>query len=283
MSRAVVLAPDSAATLDGLQAGPFNDVAEVLAAGGRVTEAVGAVSLRVIGFAGDSVGGVIGLMPKGFYAEYARFLTEAHYALDSAQARQGTRDWLESLHAGGLDSTRFDAVVSNASWAVLAAYLTSRDTVPLAALNRAQDSTASASWRVVRALLALERGDTAEARRRIARDWATPADAEFQGIFGIARGAAWADLLTRLGRDTDAIRTYEILDTVPAVRGGLLVRAWAELGTLYQRTGDVQRAAAAWRRVIDAWRDGDPAYREFARRAETALRNLEASTTRPRT
>jgi len=161
---------------------------------------------------------------------------------------------------------------------LLAAFLSSRDTLLLATLLSRADTAASSSWRVTDAQLALARGDTARAQLRVARHYETPATTEFQGEQGLVRAFAWGDLLARLGRPRDAIMAYARIDSAATrqVHPGLLVRSWAERAALYQTLGDTASARIYYTRFVDAWQGADPALQPRVRHARSALAALTA-------
>jgi serine/threonine-protein kinase len=158
----------------------------------------------------------------------------------------------------------------------LAAYLAGRDTTFLTALLSLVDTTASATWRVTDAQLALARGDTARARMRVDRHYRQAASAEFTGEQGIIRAFAWGDLLARLGEPRLAIESFARLDSSAQriQHAGYLVRSWAERGALYQAVGDRARASEYYEKFITAWERADTTLQPMVDRARDAVASL---------
>ena len=205
--------------------------------------------------------------------------------VDSAAPGRLARRWLDTLDSlFARDSASRQRALIGSSALLLASYLGSRDTSMLARYFQEIDTTGFRTWRVMAAELALARGDTALARRRVARDYAGAADSvEFIGDPGAVRVLAWGDVLTSLGDYDEALNVYGWLDSTSArlARPGMQVRSWAERGALYQQRGDVARATAAYEKVIAAWERGDESVQPFVDRARSAIRALRGETLAP--
>ncbi|HSM59950.1 MAG TPA: tetratricopeptide repeat protein, partial [Longimicrobiales bacterium] len=122
----------------------------------------------------------------------------------------------------------------------------------------------------VRGLRHAARGDTAQAVREFYRATfrpIAPSSGFTRTDLELARG------LLALGRPEEAVRALQ-----PALRGSLEAAAFyltytelhALLGRAFEATGQADSARAHYRRVLDAWKDADPAF--HARRDTVRLR-----------
>ncbi|MDF1505147.1 hypothetical protein PYV61_19520, partial [Roseisolibacter sp. H3M3-2] len=157
------------------------------------------------------------------------------------------------------------------------AYLATRDARYLAALRR---------WRAgnpqplpeLDALEALARRDTARARE-IARGFPSPdsmrtADAGMNPSRWVARAQVLADL----GDARGALAMYEVLEPRRFAEFGLVdpgftlyARSYLARGRLYEELGERAKAAAAYERFLEFWKDADPAFQPQLREAREGL------------
>jgi DNA-binding SARP family transcriptional activator len=154
-----------------------------------------------------------------------------------------------------------------------------RDTLALAEYARRADSvqrtTARSSWKenarylagAARAYAVLARGDTAAAL------------AFFQRPHAISY--PWArvtegQILSRQGRYEDALELFEEAYPMPQWWGPTKVLAKLEAARTAERLGQVKRAAAHYRFVVDVWRHADPELEPYVREARAGLERLAA-------
>ncbi len=251
----------------------------ILAGGGRIRDALGFANTMFRMLPLDSMPG-----PGGVNLSKASILTLVgasvyiQTALPADSASAAVRRWLDGLQAQfGADTATLRAVVTPAGTVFLAAFLAGRDTTMLTRFLELTDTTGSSTWRVARAQLALDRGDTAEARARAGGVLRSTPPNEFVGEYGLVRAVAWADVLARLGQLAEAADMLARVDSLPPTVGGagLIVRSWAERGALLQRLGRTAEAIEQYERFIDAWADADPVLQplvERARRTAAALK-----------
>lgn len=204
---------------------------------------------------------------------------------DAVEAGRRAGAWLDTLGIlfadDSLDYMR--AFAANGS-TVLLAYLASRDTTLLSRFLARIDTTGSRTWATMDAHLALARGDTARANRRVRQQVDNADELEYEGNAGAVRAFGWADLLTQLGRLSDAVEIYGQLDstrtalTPPALR----IRSFAERGALYQQLGDADRAIEMYERFVEAWRRADAPLQPQVDRAREAIAALRGELSRQR-
>ena len=246
-----------------------------LAAGQRLADTLFGV------LAADSGNG-----PGGLRMSEAELRSSLHdYALmevGSPAAAPATHEMLTTLEnrfAGDSVALRRWTTVFGA--AIVEAYLASRDTTLLVRFLALADTANSSTWRVADAQLALDRGDTARARR-----WTEylqhPSNGEFRTEAGIVRAYAWGDLLARLGRPREALAAYARIDSSDSrpEHVGFWVRSWPERGALLQQLGDVTGAIAQYERFIEAWKDADPEFQPLVERARNAVAALRGEVRR---
>jgi len=133
------------------------------------------------------------------------------------------------------------------------------------------------------ALLALERGDTAAARR-LAQDF-VPADslrnpAVRFGVGGM-RSVARAEVLAAVGMTREAVETLEATDLARVNQPGLAepglviwTRAWMARARLWTQLGDTPRAIAAYEQFLRYWDGADGAAAAEVRQARLELGRL---------
>ena len=203
---------------------------------------------------------------------------QTRYPPDSGTA--ATHRWLDLVgrQTAGDTALRRTAMAANGQLALLA-FLAERDT---SLLQRMLPYISDQS--IIRGHMALERGDTTDARRRVVAgagvDLATGAVDSAKVPDGAARliwAVGWGDLLGRLGHIEAAAAVFAYADSAPHPVGapGVLVQSWAERGALLQRLGRTPEAITQYQRFIDAWDRADAGLQplvERARRAVAALR-----------
>jgi tetratricopeptide (TPR) repeat protein len=204
--------------------------------------------------------------------------SQTRYPVDSATA--AAHRWLDVVErrTAGDTAARRTALAANSQTALLI-FLAERDTT---LLGRIMPYVSDQS--IIRAQAALERGDTADARRRaLDATGADPAGGTVDPA-KVPDGAArsiwalgWGDLLGRLGQLEAALAAYAYADSAPhpVAVPGALVQSWAERGALLQQLGRTQEAITQYQRFIDAWDRADPGLQplvERARRTVAALR-----------
>jgi len=160
------------------------------------------------------------------------------------------------------------------------AYLATRDTSYLATLRR-WAGAGGAGLVEIDALAALDRGDRAAAARA-ARLFPSP-DSMRTGnaLFSTMRWIARAEAIDRLGDPRRAVSYLEVLDPTRLSRASaidpslaLYARSVLASGVLYEKIGEKDKAAAAYRRFLDMWRDADPSLDPQRRIARDALARL---------
>ncbi len=255
--------------------------AAVLAgAGGRWAEGLRFnATLRGLGFDSTNVGSLrmavtdIGWLGEGYLAAEVGQPRARPDALGSLTDKlRATLD-----RYAGTDTARLRRVCQGLGTVALAMYLAMRDTLLLRPLLQHVDTLAWATWHVADAHLALARGDTARALRRVERHYRTAGDAEFNGFEGGIRAFAWGDLLARLREPRLAIEAYARLDSLDdhIQNAGFVVRSWAERGALYQQLGEVPQAIRYYERFIEAWQHADPELQPSVERAREAVAALK--------
>jgi serine/threonine-protein kinase len=216
------------------------------------------------------------LAGRGAFAEAARAL-EAPLppTLLGAMARVGAlprdsalamaRSLVQTTPVRAVSVTRF--LTDNRDTATLAIMATWADGMDAASANDAKAGARPARSYLapqIRAHLAAARGDTAGAIRMLL---ALP----MKACNGVpCAGGFLAALLAASGRDKDAAT---VLDRwLPSTNTSLTAPLeWMLRGQLAERQGDRAAAAAAYRRVVTLWGDGDPAARRVADEARSAL------------
>jgi len=245
----------------------------LFAGAGRVTEGI-QFSRALIAMAPmDSLPGPGGIgYAKQDLLTLIRALTwgQSRYPPDSATA--AARAWLDAVERRtAADTAARRAAMAASAQIALLVYMAERDTTLLhRVLPYVPDAT------ITRAHMALERGDSADARRR-ARAATAPTAQQPDGAALLVWALGWGDLLARLGDLEQAAAIYAHADSVPhpVQVPGALVQSWAERGALLQRLGRTQEAIALYQRFIEAWDRADPGLQplvERARRAVAALR-----------
>jgi tetratricopeptide (TPR) repeat protein len=202
---------------------------------------------------------------------------QARYPPDSAT--RAMHRWLDLMERRtGHDSALRQTVLAANAQPALFAYLAERDTSLLA---RVLPSASEGG--IVRAELALDRGDTATARRYAVA--ATGADLA-RGTLDSAKipdgagrlpwGLGWGDVFARLGHLEVAVAVYAWADSAPhpVPVAGSLVRSWAERGALLQQLGRTQEAIALYQRFIAAWDRADAGLQPLVERARQAVAAL---------
>ncbi len=189
------------------------------------------------------------------------------------QIREGVKA-LDGIQSGGGAQVR-----SQTLSIPYAAYLASGDT----ALARTALRWASESKRPlteIEARLALDRGDTATARK-IAAQFRAPDSLRGVALsMGGLRVLTQADVRARLGDLRGAAATYEAIDprtfqlafveTGPA----LYTRSFLARARVYEQLNDKPRAIAAYEKFAAAWEGADPALHAELREARTAIARL---------
>ena len=251
----------------------------ILAGGGRIRAALDFANTLFDIIPLDSFPGPGGVpLPKASTRTLVQASVYIQTALPADSASATVRRWLDGLRARfGADTTSLREVVTAAGTVFLAAFLADRDTTTLTRFLGLSDTTGSSTWRVARAELALERGDTAEARTRASSALGSTPPNEFAGEYGLVRSAAWADVLARLGQLRDAADVLARIDSIPPTAGGpgFRVRSWAERGAVLQRLGRTAEAIEQYERFIDAWTDADPVLQPFVERARRTVAALK--------
>jgi serine/threonine protein kinase/tetratricopeptide (TPR) repeat protein len=190
---------------------------------------------------------------------------------------RSTQAWLDTLdNAFEVGSPEHQQMWDGLGSTILASYVGTRDTTVLARFLARVDTSSSRTWRTVEAHLALERGDTAAARRHVNTYYHNRDSLELRGDHGAARLYAWADLMARMGDLGAAVEAYAQFDSrEPGAWPGLHVRSWAERGALYQELGDREHAIEMYRKFIAAWENGDEWVQPLVARARAAVTALE--------
>jgi serine/threonine-protein kinase len=152
-----------------------------------------------------------------------------------------------------------------------------RDTLALGEYARRADSAQQATSRLIwkenaqylaeaaRAYLVLARGDTAAALRffqaphEISYPWARVTEAQ---------------ILSRQGRDADALELFEEAYPLPGWWGPTRVLAKLEAARTAERLGQSKRAREHYQFVVDVWRHADPELEPYMREARVGLERL---------
>jgi tetratricopeptide (TPR) repeat protein len=204
---------------------------------------------------------------------------------DSATALAGR--WLDAVErrTAGDTGLRRRGMVSSGPVALLA-YLQERDTLLLHRIVAyAGDSSISG------ASLAIERGDTARARRAAetavgggrGASAVNPARVP-SGMARVVWALGWGDVYARLGRLEEAATVYDWADSVshPVNVPGALARSWPERAAILQELGRTAEAIALYQRFINAWEHADPALQPLVERARRAVEALGGQIEEPR-
>jgi serine/threonine-protein kinase len=154
-----------------------------------------------------------------------------------------------------------------------------RDTLALGEYARRADSAQQATSRLIwkenaqylaeaaRAYLVLARGDTAAALQFFQRP------NEF--IFPWTR-VTEAQILSRLGRDAEALELFEEAYPLASWWGPTRVLAKLDAARAAERLGQKKRAKDHYQFVVDVWRHADPELEPYLREAREALQRLMA-------
>lgn len=248
-----------------------------LAGGARVAEAIGFMRMVLPSIPGDTITGA-GDFP--YHKDDLAALLELEL-LGRVGGGEVTaalaKAWLDILDAGyGPGSEDHRLRWEDGSSTILAAYLTSRDTVLLGRFLAQIDTTSSRTWRVMEGHLALERGDSIAARARVDAHFRNRDEVELRGDPGAVRLFGWADLLARLGELEAATEAFALFDTdVRELNSAPLnVRSWAERGALYEELGDQERAIEMYARFVRNWSEGDELVQPSVQEARNRLTEL---------
>ena len=138
----------------------------------------------------------------------------------------------------------------------------------------------------VRALAALARGDSAEARRALADS----SRQETRGKGGVYLGFAWndsrpleAEARFQLGDYREALQLLSSFDEAKLYRRGfdsrwgLLGRVHLLRGLAYERLGETDHATREFKLVVATWRDADEPLMTFVQQAQAGLARLRGS------
>ena len=138
----------------------------------------------------------------------------------------------------------------------------------------------------VRALAALARGDSAEARRVLADS----SKRETRGKGGVYLGFAWndsrpleAEARFQLGDYRGALQLLQSFDEAKLYRRGfdsrwgLLGRVHLLRGLAYERLGETDRATKEFRLVVATWQDADEPLMTFVQQAQAGLARLRGA------
>ena len=223
-------------------------------------------------------------LPITVLADLVDFQMAAGFAVDPDEVRRLASWWMDtvdSLFAG--DDAGHQHALASTGASILQAYVTTRDTTMLVRFLAQIDTSASRTWRVMDAFLALARGDTAHAVMRIDRHVRQADDREFTGEPGSVRSFAWADLLVHLGEHEEAIEVFGWLDSTSTrlARPMLQVRSWPERGALYQQLGEPDKAIEMYQLFIEAWSGGDDGVQPQVERARSAVAALQGQVDLP--
>jgi tetratricopeptide (TPR) repeat protein/TolB-like protein len=259
----------------------------LFAGGGRLAEAAryATALFDAIGF--DSLPGPGGLTyPKPELLALIRAVTLAQVGSPPDSATAAAHAWLDLVaRRAGADTARRRAAMAASAPVALLAYVLERDS---SLLHRVLPFVGDTG--IVRAELALDRGDTAAARRRaLAAIRGTPTgmvDARRvpAGAARLPWSVGWGDVLARVGLLEDAAVVYGYADSAPTpvALPGLLVRSWAERAALMQQLGQTGEAARLYERFIDAWQHADPSLQPMVERARRAVEALGGRIEQPR-
>ncbi len=219
--------------------------------------------------------------PKPLWAQLLALQLLTQEDLQGAAARQAARVWLDTLDQHyGPGSEDHQAHWTASGSTILASYMDSRDTTILARFIAQIDTSASRTWRPMLAHLALERGDTATARDRLATHFSNRDSLEIAGSPGAVRLFAWADLMARMGDAEQSAAAFELFESLAQLYSwpALHVRSWAERGAAYQLSGQDERAIEMYERFIAAWSGGDTMVQPYVDRARLAVAAIRGET-----
>jgi serine/threonine-protein kinase len=230
-----------------------------LGAAAMIEEARRVLTVLLAAVPQDSVSGGGGaLYTKDQVTQFALLGALAAISADSTRLSEAGHAWLDLLareYERGTDGYQRRLTASSST--ILLTYMGSRDTTLLSRFLADVDTTGSRTWHTMVAHLALERGDTTTARHRLDIHFYDRDTPELSGAPGRRRHYAWADLLVQLGELRAAAEAYQLFDELESIGGEVvLVRAWAELGALYQQLGEGDRAIEMYERFIAAWENG---------------------------
>ncbi|HEX6058817.1 MAG TPA: serine/threonine-protein kinase [Gemmatimonadaceae bacterium] len=160
-------------------------------------------------------------------------------------------------------------------------YLTSREPRYLELIRRWNEGTRT--WPELDALEALAKGDTAAAREAAAR-FPDPDSARRAGIWlQVPRWIARAEVLQSLGDLRGALAMYEALDPRRFSIFGQTDPSWPywprsflARGRLHEELGERERAAEAYERFLDLWKEADPALEPQKREAREGLERVRS-------
>jgi serine/threonine-protein kinase len=229
-------------------------------------------------------GGGGALYTKDQVTQFALLGALAAISADSTRLSEAGHAWLDLLareYERGTDGYQRRLTASSST--ILLTYMGSRDTTLLSRFLADVDTTGSRTWHTMVAHLALERGDTTTARHRLDIHFYDRDTPELSGAPGRRRHYAWADLLVQLGELRAAAEAYQLFDELESIGGEVvLVRAWAELGALYQQLGEGDRAIEMYERFIAAWENGDAEVQPLVDRARAEVATLRGQGYEPR-
>ena len=155
--------------------------------------------------------------------------------------------------------------------------LRSADSLAEGSLDSARTMLARNLARAVRARVVRQRGDAAAALAELGQPWLDPRThaTHRSSIFSqVADRYLRAELLQETGRVMEAIEAYAAVGDYSV--DGLMYAGPSHLrrAEIYVKLGDRAKAAAHLRRVIEMWRECDPALRPVRDAAERQLRAL---------
>jgi serine/threonine-protein kinase len=256
-----------------------------LGAAAMADESMRALSLLLAAVPTDTVqGSGNARYTKSQVTQFAELEILASLSADSSRLSAAGHTWLDLLareYQRGSDG--YQQRLTTSSSTILLTYMGSRDTTLLSRFLADIDTTGSRTWHTMRAHLALQHGDTATARRRLAMHFYERDAPELSGEPGRRRHYAWADLLVQLGEMQAAAEAYELFDELESFGGEeMIVRSWAELAALYQQLGEGDRAIEAYERFIAAWEYGDAEAQVAVDRARAEVARLRGEGYEPR-
>ena len=281
--NAVARALATGDTITVLQSGALSQLGvNLLVAAGRVHEArlFGQTLFRVIPV--DSFPGPGGVnFPKSAVPALMASVIFGQLGQPSDSASAAIQQWFDIVdRMFANDTTKHRALTEAYANLALLGYLADRDTLLLHRVLATAD-TSGDRLRILRAQMALERGDTATARR-----WANALRTDLPGYWkntGPPQMVGWADILARLGDYDLALTGLAHLDSldVGSSLPALQVRSLADRASLLQRLGRTTEAIAMYERFIDSWRDADPMLQSAVERARRTVEALRGESRRP--
>jgi tetratricopeptide (TPR) repeat protein len=128
----------------------------------------------------------------------------------------------------------------------------------------------------IRAEIALRQGDSAQSLQHLSRAMEPVTYLLHASIFysGARERYRRGELLEQAGNNVDALRWFAMLESQTFVEAGYLAPSLLARGRISEKIGRGDAAALHYARVLELWKDADPAFRPMVDSAAAGLKRL---------